>query len=388
MAETALLHAQTAAAEASQRWQLTLSASVVEDTSTVAALRAQLESLRGVANAASLRADALSAAVVRLGAGSDFRSPDVAGAVVDSAAATYAAALAEADTLRAERDSATAYAASLESELAATTGRVHMALAALGAPPLSTRGCRISSHCSGRGGVESCDARALTSVPPAILAQLETLRAEVTAHKAAAASSTAALATMTAALAATRDDLAQYRGLERSAQAAVMQSKSRAVKAEYAAASARSIEIAAQRALTDAQQQIRLLTIERDDALEAVRRITDVAVTHERRCSELQVAACEVCDMCVRQQEELAAARREAEAARNAACSSSTPSVLELTHVLEAAVHQQHQEQLAAVRAEATAAEARVKDLKVREQARRGRSADQYALGPELNLPV
>jgi hypothetical protein len=106
-------------------------------------------------------------------------------------------------------------------------------------------------------------------------------------------------------------------------------------------------------AASDAQLQARMIAVERDDALAAVRRITAVAATHERRCSELQIATCEVCDMCARQQEELAAARQEAAAARNAA-GSIGPSVTE------------SQQQLAALRAQAVAAEALASELQVR----------------------
>lgn len=388
--------ARTEAAEAAERWRATLSAAAVEDPPTVAALRAQVAALKEQTRAATARADALAAEAARaapLAVSSACggtahvckASKQSKGGVASPSSATTAApgtltvpfgatsagaaAVAEAALLRAERDAASARAAALDSELAAALSRLHATLAAVAAPPPFSDLARPLHGCG----------KWVTAAPPSAAAevdsahvQLDALRTEVAAHKAAAASASASAAATAASLAAVRDDLVRCRGLEESARATARAAAERAAKAERAAAAARAAEATAVARCKKAESaaalpgvspaealelQVRLavLTSERDDALEAVRRITGLAASHERRADDMQAATQKLCDTVVRQQEGLAAARKEAEEARVAEA--------ERARALSSAALMQGL--LEAAAAQATAAESRAANLQV-----------------------
>lgn len=298
----------------------------------------------------SVLADALASQMVC--ADTRETGPGPIGTCVVAVASTYKVVI---ETLRAERDSVAAHAASLETELAEAKRHVQLAFKALNAPASIKKAACATTAGALRTTGSTADAAS-------ILPQLEALRAEISAHKAAAASSSAALAATTSAFNATRDELAHYVGLSKNAKAAIDYAETRAAQAEQTAMTARRSEAETQRIADTARQRLQSMAQERDDALESVRRITAVAAAHELRCSELQVATCEVCDMCVRQQEELAAARREAEASRNMS-GSGVSSPAEVGRMVEMAL--QHQQQLAASRVLVATLEARIAALQV-----------------------
>ncbi len=424
VAEAAIETTRADATEAAgKRWRATLSAAAAEDPATVIALRAQISALKLAAAASAARADALADAAARRAppftptpldaAGSAKRvkggkkgpawvgphassssssaAPKSVVPVGVSEGANAAAAIAESAHLRAERDAAVARAAALESEVAAVTVRVHAALAGLGLPHLSTGahlalGAHVTSPADGTGSMTELSLRETLAVAVsdgvAARAQLETLKAEVFAHKKATASAVAATTTSAASVAVLRDEnLAMYRKFEESKQEIADDAAARVAQAERNTAKARAAEAEARRAAAEARSSaakseaivkntssalsaltdLHLLTAgERDEALESVRRVTAIAAEHERRCSELHAATCDVCNMCVRQQLELAAVKREAEVALATAGGFLRTGVVqaELSRAVVIATQRQElQQQLDAARTRAEAAE-------------------------------